>query len=235
MKQITHKEKVMWELYCEYSYIPEDVWYVERSRPRYEWDEEAKRNQLVGWDTYLEKQSKRSAKQWSFIHSKYHYITKVDPIYTEDELELEGFINKLEHRDYMGRCIDSRFNNPYRRKKNNNFGRFGGWRWGRRRSGWLGEDNAFKQDGSYKKKTLSEETIRKREWKQRFAKDKAKTYWKRTSSWVWEGREYKKKALRRFHKNQIKEGIKQMNDALFEYDHDQFDEKTLKNWEWIND
>lgn len=160
MKQITHFEKVMWGLYCEYSYIPQDVWYVKKTRWRREWDEEAKHYHSVNEGTYLEKKSKRSAKQWSFIHSKYHYITKVEPIYSGT---LQDFNDYLEYVTTWGARTHRR--SPYDYKKS-------GYGYSGRRRWWRGgEPNSIAKWGKkpphIKKKTLSEEEIHKREWRKK--------------------------------------------------------------------
>jgi len=147
MKQVSHYDKVMWGLYCEYSYIPCDVWYTKETIWRWEWDEEAKRNHNVNRGTRRVEHTKRSAKQWSFIHSKYHYITKIDPIY---DGSLENFKNYLEFKTRGGRHRSS----PYKKYKS-----FGFWR--RRPEG----QDSYKKQPHHKKKELSEDTVRRREWR----------------------------------------------------------------------
>jgi hypothetical protein len=113
MKPVSHYDKVMWGLYCEYSYIPQDVWYTREPIHERVWNEEKERSFYIFQGRYREERhTKRSAAQWSFIHSKYYYITKVDPIYTGSK---QDFVNYLEYRTAWR---NGHRRSPYDYKKN---------------------------------------------------------------------------------------------------------------------
>jgi len=162
MKQVTHYNKVMWGLFCEYSYIPAKVWYTEKNK--YEWytDEDGEsQRRIVG--SYPVKHVERSSAQWSFIHSKYYYVTKIDPIYGG---ELGDFISYIDPAEYNSYSLRRR--NPYIYKKNqwNPYSHQCGkntyrWRY------TSGKAQKYQKLSHHEKKELSEETIKKREWRKK--------------------------------------------------------------------
>ncbi len=209
MKQVTHYEKVMWGLYCDYSYIPSDVWYTERNK--YEWytDEDGEcRSKII--DSYPVQRNRRSAAEWSFIHSKYHYITKVDPIYTGS---LEDFIS------YLGKD-KTRYGNPYKYKYNNWNFRFS-HQCGKHTYRWRctsGRPSGYQKKPHHKKKELSDHAIAKKDWREKknLKKDKAKAYWKRGA-----GKYYKKfsnKLHRQWERRMINNGkTEEMSQIDYKY------------------
>jgi len=184
MKQVSHYDKVMWGLYCEYSYIPSNLIYTKRYR--YDWCDVL--DMRVVKDSYLEKHVTRSAKQWSFIHSKYYEITKVEPIYFGT---LEDFIDYLEYRCGWRNTYRK---SPYNYKKN-------GWHFkgsaqcGKNTYRWRykynEEKTKYEKKPEHKKKTLTEEEIRKREWRKKVKdpRDQGAAHWKckRKESYVTKG------------------------------------------------
>jgi len=171
MKEVSHYEKVMWGLYCEYSWIPSDVWYEKKWKWGYAWNEEEARNTYQALHQYEVECTKRSAAEWSFIHSKYYHITKIDSIYAGT---LEDFI------EYLKPVENTRWKNPYNYKKNGY-----GFRWanrcGKNRYRWRYTNGVRTKDQKklphIKKKTLSIEEINKREWKEKVNKEKRKPNW----------------------------------------------------------
>lgn len=151
MKEVTHYQKVMWGLYCDYSYIPEKRWFVWRKRTR--WNSETKTYDFVG--DYKEWKNRRSNEQWDFIHSKHYYITKVHPVYS-------GSLNDFrEHLENGKRSPYNYKKNAWHFKHSHRCGkRSYRWRWTR------GErTKEQKKPDHVVKKTLTEEETRKREWK----------------------------------------------------------------------
>ena len=144
MKQITHYQKVMWGLYCEYSYIPSEVYF--------KWS--------LFYGKYV-RHGRTSKEQWDFINSKYYYITKVDPIYSGT---LQDFREYLEYRTWGGKHRRS----PYDYKKSNHGSRCRYYSW---RYGCHENSSSYRRKPHHKKKHLSEDEIRKREWKKKKKKD----------------------------------------------------------------
>jgi len=186
----------MWGLYCEYSYIPSETCYHDRCY-----------NNGNKWVHYKEAHTKRSKEQWDFLHSKHYFITKVDPVYSGSVENLGIYVEK---RGWNGKHIKS----PYNYKKDTWSSR---WRWTN------GETSKYKRNLEHKKKELSEEEIQKREWKKKFRKDKAKTYYRRGAG------KYYKRLSNKMHRSFERKMIHyERYDKLHEVDYKFF----LDPWLW---
>jgi len=202
MKNVSHYNKVMWGLYCEYSYIPTDVWY--ETKYVYEWIGDLKTVKR----SYQVKHGRRSAAEWSFIHSKYYYITKIDPIYCGSLEEFATYLVANGRYSYL--------KNPYKYKKN-------GWHFkgssqcGKNLYRWRytsGNPSKYKRNIDHKKKTLSEKEQVKRDWreKKKVRKDKSKTFksWSNRSAG-----KYYKKLSNQMHRTKEREAIKKLKFDLY--------------------
>lgn len=145
MKQVSHYNKVMWGLYCEYSYLKPEVY--EYTPP---------------WTGRVEWRVRTSKENWDWIHSKYYYVTKIDPIFNGS---VEDFRRYLEYRTYR----NGHRRSPYNYKKN--MWSSGQHQCGKRTYRWrwtCGERTKEQKKPKYvQKKTISEEEVRKREWKKK--------------------------------------------------------------------
>lgn len=137
MKTITHYQKTMWRLYCEYSYINSEVYYT--------------RTFCCIDNCYRTMRSiRRSKEEWDFINSKYYYVTDIDPVFSGSK---EDFINHLEKRTWMGKVLSgpSAFHSiSY------------GEHWDRR-----GRNSGFKKQLHIEKKELSDKELNKRAWRKK--------------------------------------------------------------------
>src|SRR3990172_12428721 len=98
MKKVSHSEKILWKIYCTYTYIPEEVWYETRSSLKYV------EGKCVFNGTYQVRHSRRSKEQWDFLHRTYHYC-------------IQNLICSCTFKEY-DKYIESRtkYHNPYKKR-----------------------------------------------------------------------------------------------------------------------
>lgn len=159
MKTITHYQKVMWELYCEYSHLNKKKWST--SYNLYNEDGEFQK-------TVVNHYERRSNEQWDFINAKFYYVTKIDPIYGGTKKEFADYLEpyilwngKVKHKA-----------SPYEKKETNYASlrrRFSWFGWRKRR--YPSRSKWQKRPKHVKKKVLDEKEIAKREWRE-FKKDR---------------------------------------------------------------
>lgn len=156
MKKISHYQKVMWGLYCEYSHLEKERWST--SYNLYNAEREFQK-------TVVNHYERRSNKQWDFINSKFYYLTKIDPVYDGTKKELADYLEPPT--DYRGNVRHR--SSPYDETKRNPASPLRRhWHW----YGWMQRRNPKrskwqKRPSHVQKKVLSEEEIRKREWRKK--------------------------------------------------------------------
>lgn len=176
MKGITHLQKVLWEIYCEYTWIPNDEWYVLKPDRRYDWT--TREYKYVG-----EKKvwySRRSKEQWDFIRSKYYHLTNFE----EYSGTLEEFISYLEPTAYNGRRILRSKPKPEKKYLK----KYSKWR------GYREERTKYQKKEHHKRKELSEHERVKREWRKK-KKDPRDQH-----SWRYGSGKYKRYSCKQGHK-----------------------------------
>lgn len=204
MYKITQTQKVLWELYCEFSWIPEDVWFTEHPKYDYVWNEDGSFKELKTVGSYREKHTRISSKQWDFLHSAYHKCTQVLGIVTES---FQQFANRFLNG----------FSNPYKYKAKWDSRRYYGW-WKRREN-----PTKYRHQFYHEKKELNEKQLAKKEWREKkFVKDKRKSYW-------YKGRKtYYKRLSNKNHRRWSKQEIKLQNYDLWDKEYKFFADP----WDW---
>jgi hypothetical protein len=162
MKSITHLQKVLWGLYCQYTWIPNEEWSILKPDRRYNF---AKREyEYVGEKRHW--YSRRSKEQWDFIRSKYYNLTEFENCTSS----VEEFISYLEPASSWNGKRSTRSaptpSKPYNYRKYGRYCRYG-------RGGYCETRTKYQKKEEHKKKELSEDTVRKREWKKKVNKSKS--------------------------------------------------------------
>jgi hypothetical protein len=214
MRTITHYQKVMWGLYCEYSHLQKKKWST--SYNLYNTDGEFQK-------TIVNNYERRSNEQWDFINAKFYYITKIDPIYEGTKKEFADYLEP--YVTYWGGLRHKK--SPYDETKPNTASPLRRW-W--RGYGWMlrrypQRSKWQKRPSHVVKKVLSEEEIQKREWRKKVKDPRDQRFHKKYRGCKTDYKFYNKKGHRAFEKDCLNKGT-----------YDKLHDRTWKHvedwWSW---
>jgi hypothetical protein len=148
--------------------------------------------------------TRTSKEQWAYLHKSYYYCTQIDSIFEGSFQEFIDLITKEHYR------------NPYDYTRK-------WYRW-RNWSYYKSLKGSYRRKPHHEKKILTEQELAKREWNEKFKRDKSKSGWSHRGP----GKSFKKISNdkhRAWERKQIyNENWERMNDMDYKY--------YLDKWMW---